>query len=235
MGWPANYSHRGQKNREDAYKDYAVEAIFKTKLLPDQPKFGYHGLPITTDYYIFSFKNRKNKYDTGSFICGVEAAKGWFLLNRQKKDEIPSFNPLSTVGAGAGAGVLTPTGTQAKRPNPDTVRLINCLQMFISLADISLNESGGESAATKRLKLLIKSSHKPLDISDVRAVNTYLAKFFQSPTYQNLGINSYSGMVTHFEQQYGITLKKIAVSDFNAMINATRITAHYTYSHNASF
>lgn len=53
MDWPEEYSKISQTVREAAYKQYKVEAITKTTLLPGQEKIGYHQRTLTTDYYLF--------------------------------------------------------------------------------------------------------------------------------------------------------------------------------------
>lgn len=94
MDWPKEYSKISQEVRDAAYKLYEVEAITRSVLLPGQVKTAYYNGLLTTDYYLFLFTSRENPKLTGYFTCGLYAADGWFNLNGQKPEDIPSYNPL---------------------------------------------------------------------------------------------------------------------------------------------
>ncbi|MBL5829163.1 hypothetical protein [Serratia fonticola] len=117
MDWPKEYSKISQAVREEAYERFNVEAITRTTLLSGQEKIGYHQQPLTTDYYLFLFTSRYNPAQTGYFTCGVHAADGWFKLNRQRPEDIASYNPLTGESSG---GQLVTVGQQSSQKQNQT-------------------------------------------------------------------------------------------------------------------
>lgn len=222
MKWPKKYSHTGDKNREAAYEIFDVTAIFKSRLLPGQVKTAYHNGPVETEYYVFTFNKKGNTTKSGSFICGEHAANKWFELTEQPKEDIPSYNPLSAaIGAGAGAGQ---NGGVANANNQQMVRLINCLQSYISLLDNTLNISGQESTATIILRRLLADIDNAPTISQVRAVNTLFCKTFNSNFYSSNGVYGYSTFVNYIEKKYStptdpVKIKRIDTTYLIALLN----------------
>lgn len=245
MEWPDDYRHIVEENRKQAFEKYDVQAIFRSKLLPGQEKNGYHGQPVETYYYVFTFHDRSDPLKKGSFICGDHAADGWFKLTKQPKEEIPSYNPLSAaVGAGAGAVAgagAAQNGGAANANNPQMVRLINCLQSYISLLDNTLNASGQESTATIVLKRLLEDIEQAPTISQVRAVNTLFFKTFNNNFYINNGVNNYSTFVDYIERKYStptdpVKIKRIVTTDLIAILNnEPNYKSGIPYPYNISF
>ena len=233
MDWPKEYSKTTQAVREAAYKLYKVEAITKTTLLPGQEKIGYHQQPLTTDYYLFLFTNWDNPEYTGYFTCGLHAARGWFDLNGQLPEDIPSYNPLTgePSGGGSGSGGSKPSNSNW---NPQMKRLIRVLQTFICLTDDNNRKIKGEPKTLKILQTLVKASNNAPDTSNIRSVNTTLSKALKDGRHG--GATTFTQMVEHFETSLGVSFKKIDVDDFNQEIEATRNKSEsYSYPYPASF
>ena len=233
MDWPEEYSKISQAVREAAYKQYKVEAITKTTLLPGQEKIGYHQQTLTTDYYLFLFTSRDNPAQSGYFTCGLHAAGGWFDLNKQLPEDIPSYNPLTgeSLGGGSGSG-----GSKLSNSNwnPQMKRLIRVLQTFICLTDDNKWKIKGESKTLTVLQKLVKASNNAPDTSKIRSVNTTLSKALKDGRHG--GARTFTQMVEHFETLLGVSFKKIDIDDFNQEIEVTRNKSeNYSYPYPASF
>lgn len=235
MDWPKEYSDISQDVRDAAYKLYNVEAITRSVLLPGQVKTAYHGRPLTTDYYLFLFTSRENPKVTGYFTCGLYAADGWFNLNGQKPEAIPSYNPLT--GESSGSGKTGGSGT-AKQPkaesNPRMKRLIRVLQTFISLTDDENRKIKGESTTLAVLQKLIKASKDAPSTSNIRSVNTTLYKALKDGRHG--GAHTFTQLIDNYEVLHQVVFKKITIDDFNKEIDDTRNkSATYPYIPLASF
>lgn len=235
MDWPREYRKTTQTVRYAAYKLYYVEAIIRAVLLPGQVKTAYHGGVLRTDYYLFLFTSRVNPKLRGYFICGLHAAKGWFELNGQRPEEIPSYNPLTGESSGSsktsGGAITKPLKTES---DPRMKRLIRVLQTFITLTDDERREIKGESTALAVLQKLIKASKDAPSTSNIRSVNTTLYKALRDGRHG--GARTFTQLVDHFEVLLGVTFKKISIDDFNQEIDDTRNkSATYPYIPLASF
>ncbi|HHA1306252.1 hypothetical protein [Enterobacter kobei] len=237
MDWPKKFNGIGDTVRRAALNEFNVEAILKTTLLPGQQKTAYHGGLITTDYYVFQFQSLTHPNQSGSFCCGEHAAQGWFNLTHQNTDLIPSYNPITGASRGGGAGGGNGGNGNVQNPvNRDMRNLIKCLMTYVSFTDNTLNSSGGESSAIRVLNGLLQNINNPPTVSQIRSVNTILAKTFQNPKYVALNIKTYSDLVAYKEQQHGVTIKKINIAPFNLHIQNNRNNSPtYTYPHPASF
>ncbi len=235
MDWPKEYSKTTQAVREAAFKLYYVEAITQSVLLPGQVKTAYHGRPLTTDYYLFLFASRKNPNLKGYFSCGLYAAKGWFEVNGQRPEEIPSYNPLTGESSGSsktdGCGSTKPLKAES---DPRMKRLIRVLQTFISLTDDEKRKIKGESTTLTVLQKLINASKNNPSTSNIRSVNTILYKALKDGRHG--GASTFTQLVEHYEVLLGVAFKKICIDDFNQEINDTRKkSATYPYIPLASF
>lgn len=237
MDWPNEYKKITQAVRDAAYKLYYVEAITRSVLLPGQVKTAYYGGPLTTDYYLFLFSRRDNPKHTGYFTCGLHAAEGWFKLNGQRPEEIPSYNPLmgeSSSGPKANtnsSGIIKLPKTES---DPRMKRLIRVLQTFITLTDDEKKKIKGESTTLAVLQKLIKASKNSPSTSNIRSVNTILYKALRDGRHG--GARSFTQLVDHYEVLLGVTFKKISIDDFNQEIDDTRNkSATYPYISLASF
>ncbi|EKS7203489.1 hypothetical protein O8H67_002128 [Enterobacter asburiae] len=235
MDWPKEYSKISQEVRDAAYKLYEVEAITRSVLLPGQVKTAYYDGPLTTDYYLFLFTSRENPKLTGYFTCGLYAADGWFNLNGQKPEDIPSYNPLT--GESSGSGKTRGSGT-AKQPKAESnqrmKRLIRVLQTYISLTDDEKGKIKGESKTLEVLQKLIKASKDAPNTSNIRSVNTILYKALKDGRYG--GAHTFTQLVDNYEVLHEVVFKKIAIDDFNQEIDDTRNkSATYQYIPLASF
>lgn len=84
---------REEHRREEIVKRYDLKLIAFTKLLKGQDKNSCAGAKCTNKYYTFQYQNKTNKYDNGSFFCGIDAAKSFIRL--ANIEPIKLFNPLS--------------------------------------------------------------------------------------------------------------------------------------------
>lgn len=237
MDWPNEYKKTTQAVRDAAYKLYYVEAIIRSILLPGQVKTAYYGGPLTTDYYLFLFTSRVNPKLTGYFTCGLYAAKGWFELNGQRPEEIPSYNPLTGEGGGSGGGKTSGHGITKSRKtesDPRMKRLIRVLQTFITLTDDENRKIKGESTTLIVLQKLIKASKDAPSTSNIRSVNTILFKALRDGRHG--GARTFTQLVDHYEVIIGENFKKISIDDFNQEIDDTRNKSlTYPYIPLASF
>lgn len=237
MDWPEEYRKTTQVVRDAAYKLYYVEAITRSVLLPGQVKTAYYGGPLTTDYYLFLFTSRENPKLTGYFTCGLYAADGWFKLNGQRPEEIPSYNPLMGESSGGSKAGTSSSGiTKPPKPesDPRMIRLIRVLQTFITLTDDEKRKIKGESTTLAVLQKLIKASKNSPSTSNIRSVNTILYKALRDGRHG--GARSFTQLINHYEILLGMTFKKISIDDFNQEIDYTRNkSAIYPYIHLASF
>lgn len=235
MDWPKEYSKTTQAVRDAAYKHYYVEATTRSVLLPGQEKTAYHDGLLTTDYYLFLFTSRENPKLTGYFTCGLYAAKGWFELNGQRPEKIPSYNPLTGESSGgskkSGCGITKPLKAES---DPRMKRLIRVLQTFISLTDDEKRKIKGESTTLAVLQKLIKASKEAPSTSNIRSVNTTLYKALKDGRHG--GARTFTQLVGYYEVLLGVTFKKICIDDFNQEIDDTRNKSEtYPYTPLASF
>lgn len=189
-------------------------------LPPGQAKTAYHDGLSTTDYYLFLFTCRENPKLTGYFTCGLHAAKGWFELNGQRPEEIPSYNPLTGESSGGskknGYGITKLLKAESDPRKP----LIRVLQTFISLTDDEKSKIKGESTTLTVLQKLIKASKDAPCTSNIRSVNTTLYKALKDGRHG--GARTFTQLVAHYEVLLGVTFKKISIDDFNQEIDETR-------------
>lgn len=235
MEWPKDFQSTGDTTREHAYKKYRVEAITKTVLLPRQIKTAYHGAPLESIYYAFTFTDREDSKQTGIFYCGEHAAKGWFKLNKQNKSDIPFYDPITEISKDGNTSKSKNSNIKVNKDNNKS-DLIKCLQTYITLTDDNLNSSGDASNAVKVLKKSISTIDEEPTVSNIRSVNTIFYNTFRGINYKKNNIKSYTDLVNFKEKTHSVKFKSIPIDKFNKLINETRNKSKdYPYIKDASF
>lgn len=231
MEWPEEFCKRGQDIRDEAFKKFDVRAVTKTTLLPNQQRRAYHRQLLESEYYYFIFTDRKTGQE-GSFYCGGTAADGWLKINGQEPSDIISYNPLnvtSQTSSTSGGSSQNNPGVKTKKDDPQRKKLIHVLQTFIALTD----NIQDDSTVIILLHKLINNRTAPLEISQVRGVNTTLANIFKNGRLREY---HYSVSYTQFVVRSGFNIKPIDVKEFNDWIISTANDSKlHPYKHRPSF
>lgn len=83
---------RTKERRRELIKKYDIFPLAHLKLVNGQTKLSAAGDTITDQYYCFTYKNRINENDNGSFFCGLFVANDFLdILNL---NSLPLFNPF---------------------------------------------------------------------------------------------------------------------------------------------
>ncbi|EKT61723.1 hypothetical protein [Providencia alcalifaciens] len=255
MKWPEEYEKRGDEIRREAYNKYHIKAELKARLLPHQEIKAYHGGMITTDYYIFTFTDRENRDKKGVFYCGEHAANKWFDLNGQNNAGVYFNDPIDVeidLNIPDNPNIPNipnvpnvpnvPNNPNIPR-NENKLALIKCLHTYITITNSTEDRNGNESVAIKVISRLITNINQEPTISEIRSVNTILAKTFNSEKYQKKGIENYRQLVENKELELKkenplIKIKRINLNHFNDIINETAHSSknkEYIYRYPASF
>ena len=83
---------RTRERRRKLIQEYEISPLAHLKLLNGQKKLSAAGDVITDQYYCFTYKNRTNENDNGSFFCGLFVADDF--LDILKLKPLPLFNPF---------------------------------------------------------------------------------------------------------------------------------------------
>ncbi|MCR8927499.1 hypothetical protein NLI92_002890 [Priestia megaterium] len=160
---------RGTLTRVEIVKEYDIAPIAHVKLLAGQEKKSCTNDKLEHRYYCFSYKHKKDKNKSGTFICGKHAANHFLKLLNHK--EIPLFNPLSSErvshGGGSGRGDET---RDTREWNPIAKELSNAINFLI----ISWNTPPKDVLSDIKKRLETAPMQKPR-LNDVKAVNTIIS------------------------------------------------------------
>lgn len=86
---------KGHNKRIEIVSNYDLVPVNHYKLLNGQEKRSSTGYLLSDRYYLFKYKSKTDKNDSGSFLCGYVAGENFLkLLNHPP---IRLFNPLSSV------------------------------------------------------------------------------------------------------------------------------------------
>ncbi|BBM67677.1 MULTISPECIES: hypothetical protein [Vibrio] len=86
---------RGYDTRKRLVNAYFIQPVAHVKLLSGQKKASCTKDILTDSYYCFSYQGREDEEDTGTFFCGIHAARDFLSLTGH--EPIKLFNPLKTT------------------------------------------------------------------------------------------------------------------------------------------
>lgn len=164
-----------KETREELVKVYYIEAISHVKLLNGQIKKSCTDARLTDQYYCFSYKNKKNSKDAGTFLCGKPTAEHFLQLTGKKP--LPLFNPL--VGENNNLGEHNGINTQQDRlpMNNQTKEFLEAVNLLIMAWNVSLYGKLLNDVQNRR-----KYSHRPPYDSEIKRLNKIIGDDNQGRT-----------------------------------------------------
>lgn len=163
---------RGENTREQIAKDYIIKPIAHLKLLAGQEKKSCTGDALTDSYYCFSYQNKKNSNNTGTFVCGSHAAEHFMALIGAPRLSI--FDPLksATTGMPVLGGTAPVPGSTSVRGWDNTAKQLHnaiCLILVYWCGDVK-----GPLAIIK--DEIENTPHLVPSLARIKAVNTIISK-----------------------------------------------------------
>lgn len=172
-------SCRGEKNRENLVRDFEIKPLRHSVLFNGQTQQSCAGPILDREYYVFSYKNRKNPEDSGTFICGISAANHFIELIKQVDptvDRLHIFNPFydfqekQVTGKNSHSDLHQQNNSHRNMIAKELYEAINMICMMWNIAELK--------DPLKSILTRINKLDSPPSDADIRTVNTIIRNKF---------------------------------------------------------
>ncbi|WP_129591400.1 hypothetical protein [Salinicola tamaricis] len=164
---------RNPERRTELVQKYDFVPVFRSRILEGQQKNSCTGDVLSSEYYLFSYKEKGNPENEGTFYCGKVAADHFLeLINvaPPKRFDPLKFEPAHAGGTGSGATGAGRPGN-ARADDPASKQLRNAINLIIFCWD----QTPGPPLATA-LEIVDRYGYNPPRPHEVKRVNSNLKK-----------------------------------------------------------
>ena len=171
---------RGETTREQLVRNFDIEPLVHVALMDGNTIESCTGRTLEREYYVFSYTNRNNQNDTGTFVCGISAANDFIDLLAQYNSAIhrlPLFDPFPVLQAGQNNAIRNVNGRgvqQTANWNPIAKELYDAIGMICIMWNLT---NVGGALESVLINLTKNPSQIPSD-SDIRSIKTIIHNKF---------------------------------------------------------
>ena len=173
---------RSETTREQLVHDFDIEPLVHVALMNGNTIDSCTGKTLEREYYVFSYMNKNNQHDTGTFVCGITAANDFITLlsrNNPTIRRLPLFDPFPFIQAGQNNAINRVNNGRGAQQTAIWNSIAKELYDAIGMICIMWNLTNVGGALESVLINLTRNPNQIPSESDIRSINTIIHNKFQ--------------------------------------------------------